>query len=375
MDPYLPRVLEVVRTLALECGGPRAFQAVTPEASLVRDVGLDSLEQVELRVRLEAAFGVELPDDTLSLDTPAGLARAVGDAHAAAPVAPPDVVAPVPGPGIQRAEGADTLHGALVKWADAETMRPHAYLRQDDGSFTILTYGELGQGAAALASGIRSRGIQRGEAVALMLPTGGDFLRAFMGILLAGADLDKNIACVPDAAGEDVLEVTADDVRVTHPKEGSDGLPHEPPPLDCEESGGGAVGLSDPARTIQLEIANGRDGVELGVPAVALLDVELRSPKLPTQLLDLVPEPLHIARTRVPAFRGRGPNEPHSRIRSVQRARAATFGPFFRPVGWFRALVGAARQLLGPGVALRSSRSGEVVCRCHGGPPFPSRSG
>ena len=38
-----------------------------------------------------------------------------------------------------------------------------------------------------MAGGLRERGIARGDTVALMLPTGLDFLRAFQGILLAGA--------------------------------------------------------------------------------------------------------------------------------------------------------------------------------------------
>jgi hypothetical protein len=44
-ETLLPRVVEIVRALALETGGPRAAQAATPEASLERDVGLGSLER------------------------------------------------------------------------------------------------------------------------------------------------------------------------------------------------------------------------------------------------------------------------------------------------------------------------------------------
>jgi fatty-acyl-CoA synthase len=183
----LPRVLEVTRTFALECGGPRALQAVTPGASLVRDLGLGSLEQVELRFRLEEAFGVQLPDEMLGMDSPAELAEAVARARVAEPTPPPAAPAPLPLPGGHRAEGAVTLHEALQRWAEAEATRPHVYLRQDDGSFTTLTYGELWDGANAVAGGILRHGRQPGETVALMLPTGADFLRTFMGILLAGA--------------------------------------------------------------------------------------------------------------------------------------------------------------------------------------------
>ena len=36
---------------------------VTPEASFVEDLGADSLDQVELVMRLEESFGLEIPDE------------------------------------------------------------------------------------------------------------------------------------------------------------------------------------------------------------------------------------------------------------------------------------------------------------------------
>src|SRR5688500_16335960 len=64
------QVLEVIRTLAQEVGGGRAARAVAPRASLDKDIGLGSLEKVELLVRLEAAFGRPFDDRYLALDTP-----------------------------------------------------------------------------------------------------------------------------------------------------------------------------------------------------------------------------------------------------------------------------------------------------------------
>src|SRR5918996_3355324 len=71
------RVLEIVRALAHEVGGGRAARAASAEASLERDLGLGSLERVELLLRLEKAFGRTLGDRGLEIDTPAGLARAI----------------------------------------------------------------------------------------------------------------------------------------------------------------------------------------------------------------------------------------------------------------------------------------------------------
>ena len=38
-------------------------EQVTPEASFIDDLGADSLDQVELVMALEAAFGNEIPED------------------------------------------------------------------------------------------------------------------------------------------------------------------------------------------------------------------------------------------------------------------------------------------------------------------------
>ncbi len=61
------------------------------------------------------------------------------------------------------------------------------FLREAEGEERTLTYGGLWREAAAVAGGLRAEGVVRGEAVALMLPTGNDFLRTFQGILIAGA--------------------------------------------------------------------------------------------------------------------------------------------------------------------------------------------
>ncbi|MFI5183933.1 MAG: AMP-binding protein, partial [Vicinamibacteria bacterium] len=80
-----------------------------------------------------------------------------------------------------------TVHEALWQRSMSDPDRPHAYVREDDGSEVEVRYGRLWTEAAAVAGGLRERGVQKGETVALMLPTGVDFLRVFQGILIAGA--------------------------------------------------------------------------------------------------------------------------------------------------------------------------------------------
>lgn len=180
------RVLAVVRSLIEETGGQRALRALTADASFERDLGLGSLERAELIVRLESAFGRTLADAALAVDTPEGLARLLdgaavrtetGTRHAReAAVA-----------GRAAAVAASTIPESLWRHAQADPHRPHVYLRDGDGPAEVVTYGRLFAEASAVAGGLRDDGIVPGDTVALMLPTGLDFLRAFQGILLAGA--------------------------------------------------------------------------------------------------------------------------------------------------------------------------------------------
>src|SRR5581483_11453472 len=62
----------------------------------------------------------------------------------------------------------------------------HAILLEDDRP-TPLTYAALAEGAQAVAVALQAGGVLPGQAVALMLPTGIDYLQTFFGVLRAGA--------------------------------------------------------------------------------------------------------------------------------------------------------------------------------------------
>ena len=178
------RIVEIVRDLAVEVGGQRAAAAVSPTASLERDVGLGSLERVELLVRIEAGLGRDVADGFLSLDTPREIARALAGSTATR--------APAPSVPVSRADtavrvdDAKTLDEILIRRAAAEPRRVHAYI--DDGADSAsVSYGALRDGAARIAAALAARGVRRGDRVAIMLPTGLDFLQSFAGTLLAGA--------------------------------------------------------------------------------------------------------------------------------------------------------------------------------------------
>src|SRR2546426_5013301 len=70
------RVLEVIRELLVELGSEGALASLSGQAHLDRDLGLGSLERVELLARLESAFHVRLPrseEHTSELQSPCNL--------------------------------------------------------------------------------------------------------------------------------------------------------------------------------------------------------------------------------------------------------------------------------------------------------------
>lgn len=184
---YQERVLDVLRDLARQLGGARRAHAVTPGASIERDLGLGSLERVELVAALEERFGRPLDDRFLLLDTATDIARALVAIETGRAARSVGRAAPLPAAPVFAPEDSTTIHGALWQRALDDRDRPHVYLRDDDGREEEITYGRLWDEAAAVAGGLIDRGIQRGDTVALMLPTSFDFLRSFHGILIAGA--------------------------------------------------------------------------------------------------------------------------------------------------------------------------------------------
>ena len=82
-QPPIEFVLDEARALALETGGERAGRSVTETASLERDVGLGSLEKVELITRIDRRAGLVLPDGVLQAENCAEIAAALAGASPA----------------------------------------------------------------------------------------------------------------------------------------------------------------------------------------------------------------------------------------------------------------------------------------------------
>jgi fatty-acyl-CoA synthase len=205
------RVLAVVRELLAELGHAAALRSAGLASHLERDLGLGSLERVELLLRLDQTFGTRLDENVLAAaETVQDLVAAVGAATGVTSARSPDplglsgagaqaqaaaLAAEIAFPGRSRpsqglAEGipsAETFQEVLRQRGRADASRTHLIFYEDDAEGPSLTFGALLEGAERVAADLARRGIGRGDTVALMLPTSRDFFLAFAGILLAGA--------------------------------------------------------------------------------------------------------------------------------------------------------------------------------------------
>ena len=202
-----------VRQLLVELGSTRGLEelgARGTKAHLERELGLGSLERVELMLRLGDASGVRLPDRVVAeADTVQDLVDAIlraetGDdgngtgargatalvasaptstltssaAASAAPAIHPDIE--------QQIRQAETLSEILRLRGRGEPGRSHIQIYEEDEQLRTITFGELYERASVVAAELRRRGLEPGQTVAIMLPTCVDFFWSFAGILLAG---------------------------------------------------------------------------------------------------------------------------------------------------------------------------------------------
>ena len=177
-------LIALIGELLRELGGSTPH--VTVHSSLDRDLGLGSLERVELLMRVERKFGRRLPDEV------AQRAETVGEWLQALEAGPEAADSPRksyavrrPGPAPAAPAEATTFTQVLRGFADSHPERVQIHLFEEDKGRDI-SYGELFERSAAVARGLIDRGLKPGETVAIMLPTGTDFFYSFFGVMLAG---------------------------------------------------------------------------------------------------------------------------------------------------------------------------------------------
>ena len=183
------RLLEVVRELVAEVH-PEYKKSAKPDldSSLDRDLGFDSLAQIELLVRIERSFNITLSEQILAtVDTVRDLLRAIISSSPGKYEAIEREIAAVKLAGVENAPlRAETLVEVLQWHVAKHPDRPHIRLYSDQEDDEIITYLDLLNGAELVASGLQHLGLVPGESVLIMLPTGHDYFFTFFGVLLAG---------------------------------------------------------------------------------------------------------------------------------------------------------------------------------------------
>lgn len=162
---------------------------ITLDSRLDEDLGLDSLARVELFMRVERDFGVQLPE---SLFATAGTVRDILVALSAGPVPsirPPTAPTTEPAtrshPTMAAPLHAETLGDVLAWHTDHHPDAVHIIVC-GDGADERITYAQLWRQARMIAAGLQHQGMRMGDTIALMLPTSADYFYAFFGVLLAG---------------------------------------------------------------------------------------------------------------------------------------------------------------------------------------------
>lgn len=182
------RLFAIIHALVQEIR-PGSVVVVGLDAALERDLGLDSLTRVELIARIEKAFDVRLPETVLdSAETPRDLLNALGDADKAHdPVTWQVQVEAHRALAGGLPEQATTLLDVLDWHLAHSPDREHALFYLGDEATESMSYRQLADAAARVAGALSRRGVLPGQSVGLMLPSGLDFFRCFLGVLYAGA--------------------------------------------------------------------------------------------------------------------------------------------------------------------------------------------
>jgi acyl carrier protein len=186
VDPA--EVLAVVETVVREMQPQRKALHVGLDASLERDLGLDSLGRVEVVQRLERTFGVRLPEATLTTaESPRDLWKAVASS---APGNAEGLSARMDLEPLEAAEPAPARTGTLLEALDwhveRHADRRHILFYPGDSDPEEMTYGDLDRRSRAVAAGLRALGVLPRQAVGIMLPSGLDYFAAFFGVQRAG---------------------------------------------------------------------------------------------------------------------------------------------------------------------------------------------
>jgi len=180
------QIVELVREILIEQGKDRVARSVTARSSFQKDLGLASLDLVELVVRCEAKLEIEVTDEIAEQgDTPAAWAKAIREGSEDKGAQSVYRIVPPSGEPVAIPEHATTLTEVLAFHAERSHGRVHIHLLEE-GSGRGITCDQLLEASTRVARGLISLGLCRNDTVAILLPTGSDFVEAFFGVMLAG---------------------------------------------------------------------------------------------------------------------------------------------------------------------------------------------
>ena len=194
MEAHLEKVIDLVKNVGEESKlDSAAISSLHADTSFEKELGLDSLTQMELLNRVEDFFGVRLEMEVFAhVDTPRELARVIISAEHREPHKKSK--ARIEKISLNKEENEAPLHPGGITLLDAmrrryETTprRTHIRFYQDDESGEEISFELCWKKSSSLALGLSLAGIQAGERVAIMLPTCAEYFYCFIGALMLGA--------------------------------------------------------------------------------------------------------------------------------------------------------------------------------------------
>ncbi len=178
------KVIEVVKELGAELNYGKV-PTVSMSTHLEWDLGLASVERTELLVRLEKGLGEKLSSNAVfnavTVSDLVALVPGVGESSS------PETVdlktGEIPSYPVQ----ANNLIEALEYQAKHQPTRKTLFFQEEGECVAEWSYLDLQREAGRVAGGLAARGVQKGDRVGIMLPTGSDYVATFYGVLWLGA--------------------------------------------------------------------------------------------------------------------------------------------------------------------------------------------
>jgi len=160
------------------------------DSSFEKDLGIDSLARMELLLKIEREFSVSIPEEVgVTAETPRELLESLGKKPGRRAAKIPDKkkisgddrdqVSAIP-------EEAETLLDVLTFHAENHPDTRHITVQEGEEEAGSITYSDLYDTSARIATELRNSGVEPGENLAIMLPTGKEFFYSFFGVLMAG---------------------------------------------------------------------------------------------------------------------------------------------------------------------------------------------